>query len=405
MVRDLAVSLAALAVATAAPARADTVLTWFMWSGSQAETQAWQHVADLVHAKYPDITVRLQTASFPDYWTKLPSLAASHLLPDIVSLQNERTAGFATLFAPLDPMIARDKFDVSAFDKSIITGLSLGGHLYALPYDFGPLIIYYNHDMFAAAGLPMPKPGWTDADFLADAKAITKDGRFGAAQSVPDAFCAYATADGASYITAAGDLDLTNPKLITSFQNYVDVVAKDHVAPLFPSSSTQSMAQANGRFAAGEVAMYVDGPWDLINVRNSIKFHMGLAPIPAGAAGSITITAGSGFGVSATSTHKDEAWKAIQVLTGPDAEKYLAENGRAFPARKADQGSWYSVAGQNVENAKPAMQAALSNAVPFRTTADWNTVDSLFSQYAPLAFAGRQSAKSVLTTVQQSATE
>ncbi|WP_428375893.1 ABC transporter substrate-binding protein [Lichenicoccus sp.] len=359
----------------------------------------------MVHAKYPAITVQLQTASFPDYWTKLPSLAASHRLPDIISLQSERTAGFAQLVAPLDPMIAHDRFDLGAFDRSIIAGLSLNGHIYALPYDFGPMIMYYNRDQFAAAGLPAPKSGWTNAEFVKDAKTLTKDGRFGAVQSVPDAFCAYATSDGAAYLAANGDPDLTNPKLAAAFQDYVDLVARDHAAPVLPSSGSPSMAQANGRFVAGDAAMYVDGPWDLINVRNSIKFHMGLAPIPAGSAGSVTITAGSGFGVSASSQHKEQAWQAVQVLTGPEAERYLAENGRAFPARLADQTYWYSVAGKDVENAKPAMQAALSNAVPYRTSANWNVIDGLFGQYAPLAFAGRQPAGDVLKTIQQSADE
>jgi ABC-type glycerol-3-phosphate transport system substrate-binding protein len=32
--------------------------------------------------------------------------------------------------------------------------------------------------------------------------------------------------------------------------------------------------------------------------------------------------------------NRDAAWKAIQVMTGPDAEKYLAGAGRTFAARK-----------------------------------------------------------------------
>ena len=85
-------------VAFTGVAYADTVnLTWGMWVGSDAEKAAWQHVADMVTAKYPDIKITLQTASWPDYWTKLPTLAASNQLPDIVSLQSLRTPGFASL--------------------------------------------------------------------------------------------------------------------------------------------------------------------------------------------------------------------------------------------------------------------------------------------------------------------
>ena len=67
--------------------------------------------------------VQLDTAAWPDYWTKLPTLAASNTLPDIVSLQSLRAPGFATLMVPLDERIKRDKFDIDAFDKSIVGGL------------------------------------------------------------------------------------------------------------------------------------------------------------------------------------------------------------------------------------------------------------------------------------------
>jgi multiple sugar transport system substrate-binding protein len=392
---------ATLAAIEPAARAAPVTLTWFMWSGSNAEVTAWKHIGDLVTAKYPDIKVDFETASWTDYWTKLPALAASNRLPDIISMQSLRVPGFAQLMEPLNDRIERDHFDVSAFNKSIIAGLSLDQKLYALPYDFGPLIVYYNNDIFAKAGIPAPRPGWTQADFLAAAKTLSMGGHYGAALSVPDAFFAYAASAGAPYLTSGGDLDLTNPMFVATFQSYANIIAKDKAAPLFPSSGTGSASQANGRFVAGDVAMYVDGPWELINTTNSIKFKMGLAPLPAGKAGSITVTIGSGFGISVSSQHKDEAWKAIQVMTGPEAEQYLASNGRAFAARTADQSYWYNTAGRDVEDARAALSAALINAQPYRITASWNTVNDLFEQYAPLAFGGKQTAAQVLSTIQQ----
>ena len=66
----LGLGLAGLSTAAAAD---PVTLKWFMWSGSDAEKAAWQHVADMVTAKYPDIKVQLDTAAWPDYWTKLPT--------------------------------------------------------------------------------------------------------------------------------------------------------------------------------------------------------------------------------------------------------------------------------------------------------------------------------------------
>lgn len=384
---------------------APVALTWGMWVGSDAEKAAWQHVADMVTAKYPDITITLQTSSWPDYWTKLPTLAASNQLPDIVSLQSLRTPGFASLLTPLNDLAKRDNFDLTAFDKSIIGGLSSDGQVMALPYDFGPLITYYNADWFKQAGVTPPAPGWTVDDMKKAAKALTSGTKYGFGVGGVDQVTSWALSAGATYLTSDGDLDLTNDKLAKAFQDYVDLVAKDKVAPLQAASGGAQLGDmSRGGFAAGNIAMVVDGPWQLINLKNSVKFTMGIAPVPAGAAGAIGVTAGSGFGIAKTSPHQEEAWKAIQILTGPEAEQYLASQGRAFAARTAAQQYWYANA-EGVDNVKPAMAAALKTAQPEVTTPNWNTVNNLFEQYEPLALAGKQTGAEVLATISKLANQ
>lgn len=401
-----ALAVAAAAMSLAAPARAEPVtLTWQMWVGStEADVKAWQHVADLVTARYPDIKVELQTTSWNDYWTKLPIWAGSNQLADIVSMQSLRTPGFTSLFEPLDSYVARDQFDTGQFDRSIIEGLSVDGQLYALPYDVGPWVVYYNRDLFEKYGVPLPKIGWTQADFLAAAKALTRDGNYGIALTSGD-WLPFALSDGASYLTEDGALNFTDAALQQAFQAYVDLAAKEGVAPPIAASGQSTATLAEGRFMSGSVGMYLSGPWSIITLRNSTKFSAGLAPLPAGKAGSITLSAGSGFGIAKTSQHKDEAWKAIQVLTGPEAEQYLASQGRALPARTAQQGYWFDVAAEGVAGAREAIAAALATAKPYRTTANWNTVSELLEQYAPLAFSGSQSGAQVLETVQSLADE
>ena len=376
-----------------------------MWSGTEPEVVAWKHVAELVTQKYPDIIVEFQTTSFPDYWTKLPALAAGHKLPDIVSLQSLRSPGFADLMVPLDERIKADKFDIDAFDPSIVKGLSRNGKQFALPYDFGPWVIYYNRDMFEKAGVPLPQPGWTEADFMRDATALTKDGAFGFAVSEPDAFMVFARSKGAQYLDAKGQLDLNNAGMKNAFAQYVALVSKEKVAPLLPASGVQSSSVANGRFTSGNVAMYVDGPWQVLNIRKKVNFTVGMAPVPAREAGSISLSAGSGFGISTTSAHQDEAWKAIQVMTGPEAEQYLAEAGRAFAARSDFQKYWYDVAAAGVAGAREALPAALKTAEPYVTTPNWAVVASLFEQYAPLAFGGTEEPGKVLDTIQSLANQ
>src|SRR5947209_5560633 len=142
-----------------------TNLTWFMWSGSNTEVQAWKHIADLVTQKYPNIHLTFQTASFNDYFTKLAAQASGGNAPCILGMQSLRAPGLGQLLQPLDDLAKKQGVDLSQFDQSIVKGLQVDGKQVAVPYDLGPLMIYFNKDMFAKAGAKAPAPGWTTDDF------------------------------------------------------------------------------------------------------------------------------------------------------------------------------------------------------------------------------------------------
>ena len=377
----------------------DVELTWFMWTGSPAEVDAWKHIARLVTRTYPNIRIKFVTTSWPDYWTKLPTEAAGGTLQDIISLQSLRSPAFAQNFRPLTPYIKQSGFDVAAFDSSIIGGLTFGGALRALPYDFGPEVIFYNKDMLKQANMPLPGEGWTYAEFLHTAKALTRNGKYGfGAWPYPDSWLPFALSDGARYLDSHGKLDLTNSSLVAAFTALVDLVQKYKVAPQLPSTKDTNYIQE--QWMAGNVAMHVNGPWQMINFKKSVRFSFGMVPIPKGKKGSVTVTAGSGFGISTTTKHPAEAWKAISVLTGPEAEQYLASAGRAFAARKADQQYWYKNA---VPGSEPALKAALASAKPYRITPTWNQVSMLLLQYGISAINGQMSPQQVLQEVQAQA--
>ncbi|MBB3138691.1 ABC-type glycerol-3-phosphate transport system substrate-binding protein [Rhizobium pisi] len=383
--------------ATAASAE-QVNLTWQMWTGSDADTKSWQHLADMVTARYPDIKVTLTTTGWVDYWTRLPVLAASGQLADIVSMQSLRMPNFYSLLEPLNDRIAADKFDVAAFTPSIIGGMSVDKQLYGLPYDVGPWVIYYNQDVFDAAGIPLPKPGWTLAEFTDAAKKLTKDGKYGFGIT-PQNYSVLASAWGDKYVNDSGALDLTNPGAVAAADKVIGFAAKDKIAPLVPSSADAGNV-IQGRFYSGNVAMYVDGPWSIIGMKDKVKFKVGSTTLPRGEGELTAVTAGSGFGISTASKNKDAAWKAIQVLTSPEALAYLAEGGRALPARTASQSSWYKVAAKDITNGGEAIDYSLAHSVPYVITNNWAAVENLFNQYFPPAFAGSAGAKQTMDAIQ-----
>lgn len=374
-------------------------LTWFMWTGSTQEVQAWQYDASLVTKKYPWIHIKFETTTFTNYWTKLESEAASGNMPDIISLQSQHTPGFASNFRPLTSYIKQDQFDTSAFNPIIMKGLTYQGDIRALPYDFGPLVIFYNKALFQKYHVALPTNNWTYAQFLQAAQQMTHGTDYGYIDNPSvDTFLPFALSSGAQYLTSDGQLNLTNnASLASAFQEYAKPVYQYHVSPAL---SVPQAANTGAMWQAGNIGMIIDGPWDLINDKANAKFDFGIAPIPAMSQGSTSVVAGSGFGISTTTQYADDCWKAISILTGTDAEQYLASSGRAFAARTAQQQYWYQNA---VPGADTTLNYALQHSVPETTTSNWNEVETLFTQYGVQVFAGQQSAASALSNIQNQA--
>lgn len=374
-------------------------LTWSMWASGTEDRNAWQKVADEVTAANPKLKITLDTAPFTDYFTKLGTRLAGGSAPCIVSMQSLRTGGYTGGMLPLDDLIAKNKFDVGDFDKSIMAGLASGGKQYALPYDLGSLVVTYNKDMFQAAGVPAPKVGWTMADFEAAAKTLTRNGKYGFAAYPVDVymFPMLLSRTGAEPVDASGQLALTSDPMVTAFQWYADLAAKAAVAPKVPGVDN---AFPDTQFLNGNVAMSVNGPWSVLSLKQQAKFNVGLATIPAGPNGSKTYSAGSGFGIAKSCQYPDQAFQAISLMTSAKVLGELGTLGRAYPARKSVQDQWYQNA---FAGAKEVIDAANASATPLRTTNNWDQVTKLLAQYGVQVFNGQASAADVLKQVQQQA--
>jgi ABC-type glycerol-3-phosphate transport system substrate-binding protein len=369
-----------------------------MWSGSDVEKNAWLHVADMVTQKYPTIKIKFETAPFNDFWTKLTTQAASGGTACIIGLQGQRAPQYGQLLVPLDDYMSKAGVKAADYVPSITKGLQYKGKQVALPYDVGPFVIFYNKDAFKAAGLKEPSMGWTQDEFLADAKALTKAPKYGfwVQPDIGNLLPFVLSDSGQAAVNASGALDVNNAAWQKGAQFYTDLVSKDKVSAQVPSANSTSSA-AN-QFLNGNAYMSLDGPWDLINARQQAKFQVGIAPVPAGASGSKTWSDGSGFGITQSCKDKDEAFKAISVIVGADAENYLGNLGRAYPALISTQDSWYT--GNKTQDVKPVMDFSLQNSVPYATTSKWQQVVTAFSKQAVATYNGQGSVNDLLSQTQ-----
>jgi len=286
------------------------------------------------------------------------------------------------------------------FDKSIFDSMKHGGKQVALPYDFGPLIVYYNRDRFKAANIAEPKPGWTLDDFTKAATALTSGGKFGfTTASIDQEYVSWVLdLSGAELLDAGGKLAVTSPAFVDGYKKYVDLM-RSSIAPPVTVAGYDGYLNMLGEWTSGKAAMYVDGPWMVISNRDAVKFDMGMAPMPAGPGGSKHYTAGSGFGISKQCATPEAAFQAIVSMTSDKALTGLASVGRAYPARPAVADAWYTAA--KIEGARETLDYANAHSVPWLTPPNWVQMADLFDRTGLQALTGELTPEEVLKTVQE----
>ncbi len=374
-------------------------LTWSFWVGGTEDQAAWQKVADQATTDHAGITVKLQGTDWNNYWAKIGTLLAGGKAPCIIGMQSLRLASYANAMLPLDELMQKYGLKTEEFDKPIMDGLKADGKQIAIPYDSGPMVIFYNRDMFKAAGVAEPKPGWTMDEFKAAAKNLTASGRSGLVTTPGDlGVTAWVRTMTGAEPLADGKLALTDQKFVDGFSEYADFVKTDKIAPQVPGGNPDFETQ---QFAAGKAAMQLNGPWSLIDTKGKVKFKLGIAPIPAGADGSKTYTAGSGFGISRSCKTPDAAFQAIMSMTGEKPLTTLAAAGRAYPARTAAHPAWFTAAG--IDGAKETIDYASENSVALVTSKNWVQVADLLNRFGTQALNGELPPDQALKTIQDQA--
>jgi multiple sugar transport system substrate-binding protein len=366
------------------PSGGPVKLTWYFWTGSQAEVDFWTSLAKRVTAKYPNITIDFVTDSFVAFWNKVQLMAASNTTTDIMGLQFQRSLGYGSAYVALDPYIAKDPgLNMSDFDNTILPALRYQGKQIALPYDFGPDIIFINKDMFDARNVPYPAKDWTMDDFIKTCAALSGDGKYGMSfSSWIDFIIPFIFSDGGRYIDDTGTWTLTDPGTVKAFTMIRDMVKNGSAVPFVTTSDTEWHSE---NWTGGVAAMHVNGPWMTINFLSSAKFKIGIANIPAGPAGAGNVTAGSGFGIGKDSKHPLEAFEAITELTSKESSILIAQAGRGFPGRKSAQPAFFDGHNGVPADWQPIMTSLIAGAKPFVITPTWNqATDLIFRNLIPI---------------------
>ncbi len=314
--------------------------------GDPAEFNAYKELVDTFNAQQTEIHVELTHVPSPkEYRTRLVTEFAAGSPPDITLMNYRRYAGFAAngMLEPLGPYLAQsalisqnDFYDV-AMDAFIWQGT-----LMCLPQNISSLVVYYNQDLFDAAGLPVPPDEWTWAEFVDTAVALTQDfdsdgtiDQYGLGVE-PSLFrlAPFIWQNNAPLVddtVRPTRLTLTRPPTLAALQWFTDL---HNVHGVVPGRIEEAAQDSESRFLSGTTAMFLNSRRGVPTYREIDSFTWDVAPLPHGKT-SAGILHSDAYCLSTTAVDKNAAWSFIEFANSEAGQTIIAGSGRTVPSLKS----------------------------------------------------------------------
>ena len=365
MKKMLSVLLAAVMMLSllAVPALAeDQVLTVVTWDATTTPYLIAQK--DAFEASHPGVTIEYVDVASQDYAVKTTTMLEGgdtsdvFMIKEIDNLINWQAQGFA---APLADYIAAG-YDLSGF-VGTEENYAVDGVQYAIPFRSDFWVLFYNKDLFDAAGVELPTNDMTWDQYAELAKKMTdkEKGIYGTHYHTwLSAVVNWAVCDGVNTLA-----DKNYDDLLYFYKLYQDL--EDTGACMSYADLKASGLHYSAAFANGNIAMLPMGYWYVstligYNQDGTCNFNWGITAVPHAEG----VAAGSSFGnltgamINAKSEKKDLAWEYISWLGGVEGAKATASVG-ARPAWVSEEvaASMSSVEGfPTDENSKGALLPA-----------------------------------------------
>ena len=160
---------------TSSTAFADPLTFWNGFTGPdrptiEAITKEWSD-------KHPETPVQMDIEPWDSMLQKLQAALASGEGPDVVAFDSSllpRYADSGFILDLTDQVKAGSGLDPAVWSEGLKAALQYDGKYYAAPMNFATLLMYYNKDILAKAGITAPPTTWDD--WIAAIKKTTVTG-------------------------------------------------------------------------------------------------------------------------------------------------------------------------------------------------------------------------------------
>lgn len=333
------------------PAQPTTVT--FAYFGDPAEQAAFISLVEGFHATAPQsdgVPIRIETIAVPsqaDYLTRLTTDFAAGTPPDVSLFNYRRMAQYYNRGA-LEVLDGRAQasraLDIHNFYPAALDAFrNRAGKLVCLPQNISSQVVYYNKELFDAAGLAYPVSGWSWQEFRQTALALTLPDSDGDGEADQHGLglepqlirmAAFIWQNGGELVddpAAPTRLILDSRAAEEAMRFVTDLALVDQVVPNRNAEAVQSHQE---RFYTGKIAMYIDSRRIVPTLRELAQFDWDVAPLPVGKEAA-SVLHSDGYCLAAASKVKDAAWAFIEYALSAQGQTRAARLGRTVPSLRS----------------------------------------------------------------------
>jgi multiple sugar transport system substrate-binding protein len=316
---------------------APITIRWRTRSSSAAEQEVYQSLNALANEQLArkNVVVEYDPATNEGYFEKLQTELAAGVAPDIFWIGSVQISDFVETGQILDikPYADADPaFDLAAFYPQTIAELSREGALYGLPRDVSTMVVYYNADMFADAGLPTPQELVEQGDWtLERMRELARELADPSNQQYGVGFNNWWGPSWGYFVHAFGGSIFNADRTACALDSAAALEAARFVRTLY-DEQLAPVDDGQALFNAGNVGMYFNGRWFTPSVRTNAQFNWDVAEMPRGAE-SMTWLFWGPYLVNARTENPEAAWEMLKMLTSAEAMAQAASQGANIPAR------------------------------------------------------------------------
>lgn len=318
-------------------------ITYGYWDDNQTEGMKQQ--IEAFNKVQPNIEVELQMVPWADYWTKLQTAVAGGEAFDVFWLNSATCPVYASAGAlvSLDGLFADGMLNRANYPEQVLALYNYQGVQYATPREYDTIALFYNKDMFDAAGEAYPDETWDWAKMIEVAKRFTDENAgtwgLGLQNSWQENWYNFIFSNEGDLLnedrTACVVADDANSAeaLTTNVQWMIDGLSPDMTVQ-------QNNPVADTLFPGGLVAMMPGGSFRAKTLAKA-DASIDVAMLPTGKVSSGVIH-GLGNVVWSGSKNPGAAVEFARFLATEEAERILGESGIGLPAYIGLEETWLS---------------------------------------------------------------